>query len=99
MVNADEILVLDKGLVVDRGKHETLLARGRFYAKVAAQQQTSEVFKTSEVYFLEAQTRAAEARAALRWIKARIVRAGLKLPDAAVLLAVGRYLSDGQITP
>ena len=37
------------------------------------------------VQFLEAQTRAAEARAALRWIKARIVRDGLKLTEAAIL--------------
>jgi ATP-dependent helicase/DNAse subunit B len=37
------------------------------------------------VAFLEAQNRAAEARAALRWIKARIVRDGMALHDVAVL--------------
>ena len=38
-----------------------------------------------DVEFLEAQTRSVEARAALRWVKARIVRDGLKLTDVAVL--------------
>ncbi|MDP1547366.1 MAG: hypothetical protein Q8L87_15255, partial [Anaerolineales bacterium] len=47
--------------------------------------QTSEVFETSEVSFIEAQTRAAEARAALRWVKQRVVRDGMKLSDVAIL--------------
>jgi ATP-dependent helicase/DNAse subunit B len=46
---------------------------------------TSKVSETSEVSFLEAQNRAAEARAALRWVKARIVRDSLALTDVAVL--------------
>ncbi len=46
---------------------------------------TSEGSEPSEVYFVEAQTRAVEARAALRWIKARIVRDGLALSDVAVM--------------
>ena len=56
-------------------------------AKVEANlfEQTSEVLKTSEVSFIEAQTRAVEARAALRWVKARVVRDGLKLTDVAIL--------------
>jgi len=37
------------------------------------------------IEFLEAQTRAAEARAALRWLKARIVRDGMTLTDVAIL--------------
>jgi ATP-binding cassette subfamily B protein len=32
VVHADEILVLDKGIVSERGKHEDLLARGGLYA-------------------------------------------------------------------
>jgi len=32
IVHADEILVLDKGLIAERGKHEELLARGGLYA-------------------------------------------------------------------
>ena len=37
------------------------------------------------VTFLEAQDRATEAREALRWLKARIVRDGLSLSDAALI--------------
>jgi ATP-binding cassette subfamily B protein len=32
VVHADEILVLDKGVISERGKHEDLLARGGLYA-------------------------------------------------------------------
>lgn len=39
----------------------------------------------SSIAFLSAQTRSAEARAALRWVKARLVRDGLKLADVAIL--------------
>jgi ATP-dependent helicase/DNAse subunit B len=39
----------------------------------------------SSVEFIEAQNRAIEVRAALRWIKARIVRDGLAISDVAVL--------------
>ncbi len=42
-------------------------------------------YPTPSIAFLEAQTRSIEARAALRWVKARIVRDGLKLSDVAIL--------------
>jgi ATP-binding cassette subfamily B protein len=32
VVNADEILVLDKGVIAERGRHDQLLARGGLYA-------------------------------------------------------------------
>jgi ATP-binding cassette subfamily B protein len=32
VVNADEILVLDKGVIAERGRHEALLAKGGLYA-------------------------------------------------------------------
>jgi len=39
VINADEILVLDKGLVVERGNHETLLAKNGAYAALWRRQQ------------------------------------------------------------
>lgn len=49
-------------------------------------QEATEVATTkNSIEFLEAQTRAAEARATLRWVKARIVRDSLALSDVAVL--------------
>jgi ATP-binding cassette, subfamily B, heavy metal transporter len=39
VVDADEILVLDTGRIVERGDHRTLLARGRIYAAMWARQQ------------------------------------------------------------
>ena len=45
----------------------------------------SEIPFGNDVEFIEAQTRAIEARAALRWLKIRIVRDGMKPGDVAVL--------------
>ena len=39
MVNADEILVLDQGRIVERGDHAALLAEGGVYAAMWARQQ------------------------------------------------------------
>lgn len=49
--------------------------------------EATEVATTSAttIEFIEAQTRAIEARAALRWVKARVVRDGMKLSDVAIL--------------
>ena len=38
VVHADEILVLDKGMIVERGAHEALLARGGLYAGLWSRQ-------------------------------------------------------------
>ena len=38
VVNADEILVLDKGVIAERGTHEELLARGGLYAGLWSRQ-------------------------------------------------------------
>jgi ATP-dependent helicase/DNAse subunit B len=50
--------------------------------------QATEVATTpaTTIEFIEAQTRAVEARAALRWVKARVVRDGMKLSDVAILV-------------
>jgi ATP-dependent helicase/DNAse subunit B len=40
---------------------------------------------TASIDFIEAQTRPVEVRAALRWLKARVVRDGMALTDVAVL--------------
>ena len=42
VVNADEILVLDEGRIVERGNHAALLARGGVYAAMWARQQEAE---------------------------------------------------------
>jgi ATP-binding cassette subfamily B multidrug efflux pump len=39
---ADEILVLDDGRIVERGNHEELVERGGFYAELYQQQRLSE---------------------------------------------------------
>jgi len=39
----------------------------------------------NDIEFIESQTRALEVRSALRWIKARVVRDGMKLSEVAVL--------------
>ena len=41
VVEADEILVLEAGRIVERGRHETLLSRGGVYAQMWARQQAS----------------------------------------------------------
>ena len=38
VVDADEILVLDKGVIVERGTHEALLERGGIYAALWSRQ-------------------------------------------------------------
>src|SRR5207342_3426241 len=38
VVDADEILVLDKGMIVERGAHEALLRRGGLYAALWSRQ-------------------------------------------------------------
>ncbi|MFN3984845.1 MAG: ABCB family ABC transporter ATP-binding protein/permease [Rhodocyclaceae bacterium] len=42
VMNADEIIVLDQGRIVERGRHATLLARGEDYARMWALQQQEE---------------------------------------------------------
>jgi ATP-binding cassette subfamily B protein len=41
VVEADEILVLEQGRVVERGRHEALLGRGGIYAQMWARQQAA----------------------------------------------------------
>jgi ATP-binding cassette subfamily B protein len=38
VVDADEILVLDKGVIAERGSHQALLARGGIYAAMWSRQ-------------------------------------------------------------
>jgi ATP-binding cassette subfamily B protein len=42
VVDADEILVLDAGRIVERGSHAALLARGARYAEMWALQQAED---------------------------------------------------------
>jgi ATP-binding cassette subfamily B protein len=41
-MNADEILVLDSGRIIERGSHRQLLERGGVYAQMWALQQQEE---------------------------------------------------------
>ncbi|MGA2042363.1 MAG: ABC transporter ATP-binding protein/permease [Roseiarcus sp.] len=61
VVHADEILVLDKGAIVERGAHEPLLAKGGVYAALWSRQR--EVDAAQET-LRRAATEAAEAQAA-----------------------------------
>jgi ATP-binding cassette subfamily B protein len=42
VVHADEILVLDKGVIAERGRHEELLARGGLYAALWTRQRKAD---------------------------------------------------------
>jgi ATP-binding cassette subfamily B protein len=42
VVNADEILVLDQGVVAERGRHEELLAKGGLYASMWTRQRAAD---------------------------------------------------------
>jgi ATP-binding cassette subfamily B protein len=66
VIGADEILVIDKGVVVERGSHTALLDRGGVYAAMWNRQreadQAREALKRAEE--AEAEEAAAEAAAA-----------------------------------
>jgi len=42
IVHADEIIVLDKGRIVERGTHASLVAQGGLYAEMWARQQAEQ---------------------------------------------------------
>jgi len=47
-VDADEILVLEAGVIVERGTHASLLARGGIYARMWRLQQDEERRRPAE---------------------------------------------------
>jgi ATP-dependent helicase/nuclease subunit B len=81
-------LILGLGIQPEEMGSASQLAPALSHAeKFIFEKQTPETLKASEVPvdFIEAQTRASEVRAALRWLKARIVRDGMGLAEVAVL--------------
>lgn len=84
---AQTALIASLGIQPEMMKSTSLLTPAIAWMETLLFEQTSEVLQTSEamIEFLEAQTRASEARAALRWIKARIMRDGMALTDVAIL--------------
>jgi ATP-binding cassette subfamily B protein len=45
VIDADQILVLDQGRIIERGRHQDLLARGGHYARMWARQQEAAVYQ------------------------------------------------------
>jgi ATP-dependent helicase/nuclease subunit B len=81
---AQQAIISSLNLQPEAMESSSMLSAGIAKMEANLFEQTSEVSKTSEVSFQECQTRAVEARAALRWIKARVVRDGMKLSDVAI---------------
>jgi ATP-dependent helicase/nuclease subunit B len=82
--SARQAIISSLNIQPEAMKSVSMLSAGIAKMEANLFEQTSEVSKTSEVSFIEAQTRAVEARAALRWVKARVVRDGMKLSDVAI---------------
>ncbi len=79
VVHADEILVLDKGVIVERGAHEGLLARGGLYAGLWSRQR--------EVDAAQETLRRAE-------LEADGAEPAPRLPGARALVAEGRPAAE-----
>jgi ATP-binding cassette subfamily B protein len=47
VMEADQILVLEKGLIVERGRHEELISQGGLYSELFARQDITTNEKTS----------------------------------------------------
>jgi len=82
---AQEAIISNLNLQPKAMNSSSMLSAGIANVEAHLFEQTSEVFETSEVSFLECQTRALEVRSALRWVKARVIRDGMKLGEVAIL--------------
>jgi len=54
VVEADQILVLEAGRIIERGRHQALLAQGGRYAEMWQRQQAAEEEEAKEEVFEEA---------------------------------------------